>query len=495
MIPSSGQNGLSRFESFSTRLPCLISGGDRRALASHLVGRLVLAQPEVHRRPQPSVVRPLGELDLGDELRLDPGDVAPCAPAASSAPRRTATSSRSSGCRAARAAGRSRASSKPGADVPRPAQAVRPRGRRGRARRTRPRGGPGPACSRRSRAPGGPAASPSASRASAGPARYGESARFATTPSKPLLAAPPRAAPRRRRTRRDADAALPRVDQLLEPLAPLGQRQVEQRLAVDLEQVEDDETTSCPLPCWSARSARARPRRARRPRRRARRRASAARARARGRPSRKRSVRSLPFRLVQRRVAAARRVTIARKPSHFGSKSQPSPVGSARPRASRASARSRAARVAPRLRPCEEQPVLLVAVEVRRHERPDALEPLAVEPDREAAVPLLLEQLVGAAVPDLDRAGAVLARRDLALEVAVVERVVLDVHGEVPLAGLERHALRHGPARERAVPLEPEVVVEPAGVVALDHEERRARPSRAARRTAPASCRGSRLRS
>src|SRR5207244_6623676 len=95
----------------------------------------------------------------------------------------------------------------------------------------------------------------------------------------------------------------------------------------------------------------------------------------------------------------------------------------------------------------QQQPVLGVTVEVCRHERPGALEPLAVQADGEAAVLLLLQELVGAAVPDLDRAGAVLAFRDLALEARVVERVVLDVNGERPLAGLERHALRHRPAR------------------------------------------------
>ena len=109
------------------------------------------------------------------------------------------------------------------------------------------------------------------------------------------------------------------------------------------------------------------------------------------------------------------------------------------------------------------------------------------EADGQAAVGLLLDELVGAAVPDLDRAGAVLARGDLALERRVVERVVLDVHGEVALPGLERDALGDGPARERAVALEAEVVVEPARVVAL-HDEDRARPAGRARRTARGSC-------
>ena len=53
--------------------------------------------------------------------------------------------------------------------------------------------------------------------------------------------------------------------------------------------------------------------------------------------------------------------------------------------------------------------------------------------------------------------------------------MVLDVDGEVTLTGLERDPVRHRPARERAVALEPEVVVEPARVVALNDEDRLAR--------------------
>ena len=120
----------------------------------------------------------------------------------------------------------------------------------------------------------------------------------------------------------------------------------------------------------------------------------------------------------------------------------------------------------------EEEPVLLLAVEVGGDERPEPFELLAVQADGQPAVALLLDQLVGAGVPDLDRARAVLALRNLALEAAVVERVVLHVNGEVALADLERDALRHGPARERAVALEAEVVVEPPCVVALDDEDR-----------------------
>jgi hypothetical protein len=92
--------------------------------------------------------------------------------------------------------------------------------------------------------------------------------------------------------------------------------------------------------------------------------------------------------------------------------------------------------------------------------------------ERELSVRLLLDELVGAVVEDLDRPAAVLALRDLALELRVLEGVVLDVHGEHLRARLERHALRHRPRGERPVLLEAEVVVQPARVVALHDEDR-----------------------
>src|SRR5439155_22163888 len=76
------------------------------------------------------------------------------------------------------------------------------------------------------------------------------------------------------------------------------------------------------------------------------------------------------------------------------------------------------------------------------------------------------------AVPDLDGSGTVVSLRDLAFEGRVVERMVLDVDGEMLFAGLERNTFGDGPGRERAVSLETEVVVEPPRVVSLDDEDR-----------------------
>jgi len=120
----------------------------------------------------------------------------------------------------------------------------------------------------------------------------------------------------------------------------------------------------------------------------------------------------------------------------------------------------------------DHEPVALVAVDPRRHERPQPVQALAAQAHGQAAVPLLLDQLVVAAIPDLDRPGAVLAGRDLALERGVVERVILDVHRQMPLALAQRDALGDGPALQGAAALDAEVEMQPAGVVPLDDEDR-----------------------
>ena len=74
----------------------------------------------------------------------------------------------------------------------------------------------------------------------------------------------------------------------------------------------------------------------------------------------------------------------------------------------------------------------------------------------------------GAAVPDHDRAGAIFARGDDALEAAVFERVIFDMDGQPLLAGDEARPLRHRPALQHAAEFEPEIVVRTAGSMLLD---------------------------
>jgi molybdopterin-guanine dinucleotide biosynthesis protein len=61
--------------------------------------------------------------------------------------------------------------------------------------------------------------------------------------------------------------------------------------------------------------------------------------------------------------------------------------------------------------------------------------------------------------------------------------MILHVHREMTLSAPKRDSLRHRPARERTVTLEPKVVVEASRVVSLNHESGcRARPSRLSER-------------
>ena len=149
----------------------------------------------------------------------------------------------------------------------------------------------------------------------------------------------------------------------------------------------------------------------------------------------------------------------------------------------------------------EDEPVGLARTLPRadEHEVPAQLRAVQLEVqlpglDRGARVGLAAVQLPGAAIPHDDVTRAVATRRDHPLEVEVLDRMVLHVHREVAHLRVERHALRHRPAHEHAVDLEPEVVVESAGAVALHHEPRctgrgRRRPAGSGVARSPA-CRG-----
>ena len=101
----------------------------------------------------------------------------------------------------------------------------------------------------------------------------------------------------------------------------------------------------------------------------------------------------------------------------------------------------------------DEQPlVLLVAPGAARvHQHPAAPQPLAVQPELELALlearaGVVAERLPGAGVPQHHRAAAVLAPGDRALEVAVLDGMVLDVDGQPADLGVEAGSLGHGPA-------------------------------------------------
>src|SRR6185437_3166703 len=105
-------------------------------------------------------------------------------------------------------------------------------------------------------------------------------------------------------------------------------------------------------------------------------------------------------------------------------------------------------------------------------QRPGAAELGAVQREFEMALGIGLgsvaDRLPPAAVPQHDRAAAILAGRNHALELAVLDGMVLDMDGEALGVGIEARAFRHRPALEHAVELEAEIVVHAPRRMRLD---------------------------
>src|SRR5438445_4786373 len=108
-------------------------------------------------------------------------------------------------------------------------------------------------------------------------------------------------------------------------------------------------------------------------------------------------------------------------------------------------------------------PVPTSAADLREHPATVELRSLERELQRANSVSRLWVSLgpPGAAVPQNDRARAILACRDGALEARVLERVILHLHRQALVGGIEAWTLGDRPALEGAVELETEIVVQP----------------------------------
>ena len=161
-------------------------------------------------------------------------------------------------------------------------------------------------------------------------------------------------------------------------------------------------------------------------------------------------------------------VADTRRPGHATSNAQPSSSGSGPGSGSMSAMRSGAgwrAGIFGRVHAMD-HPVATRCVANRRV-RPSRA--FAVQhDDRLAVLPLL--DVVRAGVPDLHVPGAVTAFGDVALEVEVLEGMVLGLDGEMVLLRMPRHAARQRPRHQHAVALEAQVPVQPGGRVLLDHE-------------------------
>src|SRR4051794_33449209 len=112
----------------------------------------------------------------------------------------------------------------------------------------------------------------------------------------------------------------------------------------------------------------------------------------------------------------------------------------------------------------DEKPVVAVAavalaVVPHAHNHPAALQLLASKREFEFPFPKRTFGIVPvfrrpeAAVPEHYGSATVLALRDGAFEVPIVERMVLDLHGQPAVARIERGTFGNGPGLENAVHL------------------------------------------
>src|SRR5205085_238960 len=75
---------------------------------------------------------------------------------------------------------------------------------------------------------------------------------------------------------------------------------------------------------------------------------------------------------------------------------------------------------------------------------------------------------VSSVIPDHHSAAAVLAFRNDAFKLRVVNRMIFNLHREPPDFRIERWTFRHGPRLQHAVDLETKVVMQLRGAMLLD---------------------------
>src|SRR5215471_2399737 len=131
----------------------------------------------------------------------------------------------------------------------------------------------------------------------------------------------------------------------------------------------------------------------------------------------------------------------------------------------------------------DEQPALVIPVfrAPCAYQGPAAVEFLALEFELEmpllVGLPRIRLRRPSSAIPHHDRPSAVFLGRDNALELSILERMILDVHRQALVVGIEARSLRHCPAQQHAIELETEVVVHtPRGVLLNDEAERAGAP-------------------
>ena len=128
-------------------------------------------------------------------------------------------------------------------------------------------------------------------------------------------------------------------------------------------------------------------------------------------------------------------------------------------------------------------PIALVAlaeaVRPHAHQRPAARQAFAFQPELQGAVLQAgMRVCLGdpiAAIPQLDRAAAILSFGDRAFEIPIIKGMVLNLDRQALVVRVKRGPLGDRPRFENTIELEPEVIVQARGIVALDDEAELAR--------------------
>ena len=122
----------------------------------------------------------------------------------------------------------------------------------------------------------------------------------------------------------------------------------------------------------------------------------------------------------------------------------------------------------------DQQPLLLLARQMGAKQAPAAAELFALQFETQAPAFVVFPGVAfgqpQAPVPDDHVTGAVVPLGNVAFETGVVQRVILDVHGQAFHAGIEGWPLGNRPAFQGAIEFQAKVVVQVAGVVFLDAE-------------------------
>src|SRR5262249_41944886 len=114
-----------------------------------------------------------------------------------------------------------------------------------------------------------------------------------------------------------------------------------------------------------------------------------------------------------------------------------------------------------------------IAIATHPNQYPASVQLLAIKREFEVALGKTALRVIAvpiAAVPQLHGATAILAFRNGALEVAVVERMVLHLDREPLVMRIERRTARHRPGLEDAVKLQAEIIMQPGCRMLLNHE-------------------------